>query len=137
MADHLPRFLARLETEASASLPAFVVTELERFTTCGDFDFGFLRVGCRLCGKELRVPFSCKARGVCPSCLGRRMGESAALMVDHRLPAVPYRQWVLSFSGGLATRLGYDRQLLSGVCERFAHRAMQAVRIVTKLVLSS
>ncbi len=34
-------------------------------------------------------PFACKSRGVCPSCMGRRMGETAALLVDHRLPAVP------------------------------------------------
>ncbi len=35
------------------------------------------------------------------------MCESAALLVEHRLPAVPWRQWVLSFEGPLAVRLGY------------------------------
>ncbi len=29
-------------------------------------------------------------------CMGRRMAEGAALLVDHVLPAVGYRQWVLS-----------------------------------------
>ena len=78
------------------------VAELEGFAGCGDFEKGFLRTACRQCGDELRVPFSCKGRGFCPSCMGRRMAEGAALLVDHVLPKVGYRQWVLSFAGPLA-----------------------------------
>ena len=78
---------------------------LEGFAGCGDFELGFVRTCCRNCGDELRVPFSCKSRGCCPSCMGRRMAEGAALLVDHVLPAVGYRQWVLSFPGPLAVRL--------------------------------
>ncbi len=37
--------------------------------------------------------------------MGRRMAEGAALLVDHPLPAVGYRQWMLSFSGPMAQRL--------------------------------
>jgi hypothetical protein len=44
--------------------------------------------------------------------MGRRMAEGAALLVDHVLPAVGYRQWVLSFPGPMAVRLGYDAPLL-------------------------
>jgi len=44
-------------------------------------------------------------------CVPARMAEGAALLVDHVLPAVGYRQWVLSFSGPLAVRLGYERGL--------------------------
>lgn len=68
----------------------------------------FVRTVCRQCKDELRVPYSCKSRGICPSCMGRRMAEGAALLVDHVLPAVGYRQWVLSFQGPMAVRLGYD-----------------------------
>lgn len=125
--EHLPRFVARLEDEG-LSLPAFVRRELEAFTTCGDFGYGFLHVQCRRCGDSLRVPFSCKGRGFCPSCTGRRMAEAAALAVDHRLPAVPWRQWVLTFEGPMAVRLGYDAELLAFVCQRFATRLMQRLR---------
>jgi hypothetical protein len=45
--------------------------------------------------------------------MGRRMAEGAALLVDHVLPAVGYRQWVLSFPGPMAVRLGYDAPLLT------------------------
>jgi hypothetical protein len=114
-------------------LPGFVCDEIAAFTTCGDFNQGFLVVECRRCGDSLRVPFACKSRGICPSCMGRRMGETAALLVDHRLPAVPWHQWVLSFEGPMAVRLGYYANLLALVCERFAKRVMQAFRRQSKL----
>jgi len=44
------------------------------------------------------------------------------------LPAVGYRQWVLSFEGPLAVRLGYDRVLLAKVAERLARAVMQDMR---------
>jgi len=64
--------------------------------------------------------------------MGRRMAETAALLVEHRLPEVPWRQWVLSFEGPMAMRLGYDRALLGRVCQRFAKRVMQTLRARTK-----
>ena len=78
--------------------------ELAGFGVCGDFEQGFVQTACRTCGDELRVPFSCKGRGFCPSCMSRRMAEGAALLVDHVLPAVGYRQRVLSFEGPMAQR---------------------------------
>ena len=44
------------------------------------------------------------------------------------LPAVGYRQWVLSFEGPKAVRLGYDEVLLAKVAERVARAAMQDMR---------
>jgi hypothetical protein len=52
--------------------------------------------------------------------MGRRMAEGAALLVDHVLPAVGYRQWVLSFPGPMAVRLGYDAPLLAAIAGRLA-----------------
>jgi hypothetical protein len=43
------------------------------------------------CHAEKLVAFSCKRRGFCPSCGGRRMAEAAALLVDEILPRVPIR----------------------------------------------
>jgi len=53
----------------------FVKGEMEGFAGCCDFEFGFVRTCCRTCGDELRVPVSCKSRGCCPSCMGRRMAR--------------------------------------------------------------
>jgi len=81
--EHLDRFLERVEEGSHAPLPDFVQGELRGFAVCGDFSQGFVRTACRRCGDELRVPFPCKGRGFCPSCMGRRMAEGAAL------PATP------------------------------------------------
>jgi hypothetical protein len=39
------------------------------------------------------IAFSCKGRGICPSCNVRRMAETAARLVDHVFPPLPVRQW--------------------------------------------
>ena len=55
----------------------------------------FARVRCDDCGDDYLVAFSCKGRGVCPSCNTRRMAEAAAHLTDHVFPRLPVRQWVL------------------------------------------
>jgi len=127
VAEHLEDFAARAE-DNEAPLPRFAVDELQSMVRCGDFEHGFVRFNCRRCGDELRVPFSCKARGTCPSCMGRRMCETAALWVERLLPTVGYRQWVLSFDGPMAVRLGYDAGLLREVCRVFTARLSQQLR---------
>ena len=49
------------------------------------------------CAHEKLVVFSCKRRGFCPLCGRRRMALTAAHLIDHIIPQVPIRQWVLSF----------------------------------------
>jgi hypothetical protein len=56
--------------------------EFRDFLTCGILAHGFARLRCTECALERLVPFSCKGRGVCPSCGGRRMTEGAARLVD-------------------------------------------------------
>jgi hypothetical protein len=83
---------------------------------CGVLGAGFVRVRCSDCGKEKAVAFSCKGRGFCPSCTGRRMADTAARLVDDVFPVgVPVRQWVLSLPIDLRYRLAYDGKLLTDV----------------------
>ena len=77
-------------------MPAFVVRALRGYLDCGLLERGFCRLKCADCGEELAVAFSCKDREFCPSCVGRRMNDTAAHLVDRVLPDVPVRQWVLS-----------------------------------------
>jgi hypothetical protein len=65
------------------------------YLECGILAHGFARARCEECGHERLIPFSCKGRGVCPSCNARRMCEVAAHLTDHVLPRLPARQWVL------------------------------------------
>jgi hypothetical protein len=93
IAAHLPTFLGRPAGEnGTGGWPAFVRREFEAYLRCGILHHGFLRVRCDRCGDTTVVAFSCKGRGFCPSCGGRRMSELAAHLVDHVVPHVPIRQ---------------------------------------------
>ncbi len=97
IAEHLETFLASLADDPEATgLPAYVQREFYDYLQCGILAHGFLRLGCDTCHKELLVPFSCKRRGFCPSCAGRRMAQTAAHLVEQVIPWVPTRQWVVS-----------------------------------------
>jgi hypothetical protein len=74
---------------------------------------------CFSCGRDELIAFSCKGRGFCPSCGGRRMAESAAHLVDHVLPDVPVRQWVLSLPFEIRYRLAWDGDLIGAVLAVF------------------
>ncbi len=121
--EHLPAFLAEV-AESERSLPGFVKKELEAFLACGRAELGFSRVACAGCGFERLVPWSCKGRGVCPSCVSRRMSDTAAHLVDHVLPRVPVRQWVLSVPPPLRYVMAWDTELCAAVVRIF----MRAVR---------
>src|SRR5215831_2606831 len=97
VADHLETFLASLDADPDArGLPAYVARELYDYVQCGVLAHGFLRLGCDTCHHELLLAFSCKRRGFCPSCAGRRMAQTAAHLVEQVIPWVPTRQWVVS-----------------------------------------
>jgi ribosomal protein S27E len=89
--DNYADFLARFEAEGR-SLSRFLRREFEDYLKCGRLEHGFLRVRCTGCHAEKLVAFSYKRRGFCPSCGARRMVESAALLIDEALPAVPMHQ---------------------------------------------
>ena len=76
LAEHLETFIAQREMDGKG-LPKFVIKELRGFLRCGVIQYGFLRTKCKGCDFERAVPFSCKGRGFCPSCCGKRMAEKA------------------------------------------------------------
>ena len=97
MQEYLLTFEQQWTDQASGrSLPKFVTDELHGFMSCGILGRGFAHLYCKTCREHYAVAFSCKARAVCPSCLGRRMNEGALNLVDHVLPDVPLRQFVLT-----------------------------------------
>ena len=78
IAEYLETFLASCRDDPEATgLPAYVQQEFYDYLRCGILAHGFLRLGCDTCKHELLVPFSCKRRGFCPSCAGRRMAQTA------------------------------------------------------------
>jgi len=105
VSEGLETFLARAR-QHDRCVPFFVERELRAFLECGILAHGFLRVHCDACGHDELVPYSCKGRGFCPSCGGRRMAGTAAHLVDCVLPEVPVRQWRDDPSGRAALPLG-------------------------------
>ena len=60
-----------------AALPSFVRKELEGYLDCGLLCRGFAHLKCEGCGERRLVAFSCKGRGFCPACMGRRMEHAS------------------------------------------------------------
>ena len=104
--------------------PRFVEDEFRAFLGCGFLAGGFARFRCTGCTTERLVAFSCKGRGFCPSCGGRRMAERAAHLVDHVLPDVPVRQWVLTLPHRLRYLLAWRHDLCRRVA-RLLHGAIE------------
>ena len=107
-ARELEAFVAQRRGPEGDGLPAYVEGELRRYLACGILAHGFTRVRCAGCKAERLVAFSCKGRGVCPSCGARRMSDTAARLVERVLPVAPYRQWVLTVPFALRFRLARD-----------------------------
>ena len=114
---HVETFFAQVELETGAGLPQFVKDEFEAFLDCGILAHGFLRLRCGICAKDTFVAFSGKRRGFCPLCGARRMAETAAHLIDHVIPHVPIRQWVMSFSIPLRHLFATHPHLLSPVLQ--------------------
>ena len=70
----LVRALAQEERE----LPRFVLREFDAYLGCRDPAKGVAWLGCPDCDRHRLVLFSCKTRGFCPSCAGRRPGDPSA-----------------------------------------------------------
>lgn len=107
------------------SLPTHVTEEFEAFLKCGILARGFLRVVCGDCKYEKLLAFSCKKRGFCSSCGGRRMAESAAHLIDRVFPRAGIRQWVLSFPMPIRFILAKNPKIQSKVLT-IVHRVIAA-----------
>jgi hypothetical protein len=125
--EQLESFLIRAR-EGDHPVPRFVEQELRAYLACGVLAHGFLRLRCDACQLERLVPFSCKRRGFCPSCGGRRMADTAAHLVDCVLPEVPIRQWVLTLPYSLRYRCAYDAQLTGQVLRAFLRALFAELR---------
>lgn len=114
IAAHAETFIAERETEGNP-LPTRVIKEIRSYLRCGILQYGFVRTVCSSCDFERAVAFSCKGRGFCPSCAGRRSAEAVLHLIDHILPHAAYRQWVITFPHALRYWLARDNKLVSRV----------------------
>jgi hypothetical protein len=86
------------------------------FLDCGLLENGFARVRCGACTAEYLVAFSCKGRGLCPSCAAKRAAELAAFLREEVLEDVGHAQWVFSLPKMVRPYFLYHRPLLGRLC---------------------
>ena len=91
LARELPAYAASMReaSDYGQGMPGFVDKELLGYLDCGLLCRGLARVTCADYRHEMLVAWSCKGRGLCPSCTTRRMNDVAAHLVDRVLPHVP------------------------------------------------
>lgn len=85
------------QSKSENAIPKYVQDEFEDYLGCGILANGFACAFCDNCLREYIIGFSCKGRGICPSCNTRAMAETAASLVENLIPCVPVRQFVISF----------------------------------------
>jgi hypothetical protein len=83
---------------------------------------------CDDCGHDYFVAYSCKGRGVCPSCKTRRMVKTAAHLTDHVFPRLLARQWVLSVPKRLRYYIQRDGAVLYMVLRIFLRVIAQSLQ---------
>ena len=105
-------FVALVEA-SGRNLPKYVTTEFDEYLKCGILAHGFLRLKCADCKAERLVAFSCRSRGFCPSCLGKRQALASEFLMDKILGGLPVRQFVLSFPFELRFLMARDSRLMS------------------------
>jgi hypothetical protein len=82
---------------AEPPVPNYIDKEFKNYLGCGILAKGFACAHCEGCHKDFLIAFSCKGRGICPSCNTRAMVETAANLIENVIPCVPCRQFVISF----------------------------------------
>jgi hypothetical protein len=87
-----------------------------RYLDCGIFERGFARVRCPECATEFLLAFSCKGRGLCPSCGAKRAAEFAAFLRDEVVADVGHAQWVFTVPKLLCPYFMHHRELLGPLC---------------------
>lgn len=119
VSDNLESFLRYTREHYRKPLPRYVEREFRRFIRCGILSFGLTRLRCARCGKDMLVAHSCKGRGICCSCTGRRMAATALHIVRNVLPPCPVRQWVLVVPFPMRRLLAADAKLFGAVVKIF------------------
>lgn len=110
------------------SAPAHVEREFRRYLECGILAHGFARARCDECGHDFLIAYSCKGRGIRPSCNTRLMVETATHLADHVIPRLPVRQWVLSVPKRLRYYLQSDPAVQNVALHIFLSAVEQRLR---------
>ncbi|RIL06880.1 MAG: hypothetical protein DCC75_10480 [Proteobacteria bacterium] len=111
--DELPRVWAERFQSEYGVLRDEVLKTFDEYLNCGLLCHGAARVYCDTCKHSLLVAFSCKKRGICPSCMAKRAVKFAEHLYDNVLLEVPHRHIIFTIPKRLRIYFRYDRGLSS------------------------
>ncbi len=109
--DRLPLVWEERFQHRYGALRKEVLATFDSYLNCGLLSNGAARVYCDNCKHSYLVAFSCKKRGVCPSCLAKRAVKFAEHLYDEVLEKVPHRHLVFSIPKRIRAYMRYDRKL--------------------------
>jgi len=110
----------------ATGVPGLYDAAVASYLDCGLFESGFARVACPECRAEFLVGFSCKGRGLCPSCGAKRAAIFSELLQHKILADVPHAQWVFSVPKMLRPYFLFQRELL-GELARLAYETVREI----------
>lgn len=93
---HFESWQANYQLNHNEVLPGYIQNTFRAYLKCGILAYGFARARCAGCGNEKIIAFSCRSKGLCPSCCSKYMANAAMHLSEEVLPLVPIRQYVLS-----------------------------------------
>jgi len=103
-----------------------VLGTFDEYLNCGLLQHGAARVYCDTCKHSLLVAFSCKKRGLCPSCNAKRAVKFGEHIYDSVLERVAHRHCGLTLPKRLRVYIRYERSL-NNILFQVAATAVQAV----------
>lgn len=109
--DELPSVWEERFQEIYGVLRDEVLTTFDEYLNCGLLAHGAARVYCDTCKHSLLVAFSCKKRGLCPSCGAKRAVKFGEHLYDSVLERVPHRHCGFTLPKRLRVYFRYDRSL--------------------------
>jgi len=126
----IPPFLAEAQDADPLGwgVPTWMERNFRSCLRCGILAHGFTRVRCSDGEHDRLLAFSCKGRGVCPSCNARRMAEVAAHLTAEVIPPHSVRQWVLSVPKRLRPLLHQALEVASAMMGIFLRALRSALR---------
>ena len=92
-----------------------VKTSLSAYLDCGILCHGAVRAHCSNCKHSILISFSCKQRGLCPSCSAKRAVIFAEHLHGEVLEEVAHRHVVFSLPKRLRIYLKFNRKLGSAI----------------------
>jgi len=90
-----------------------VLEVFDAYLNCGILRHGCARAVCEDCEHSVLIAFSCKKRGVCPSCAAKRAHIFAENLHQNVLLPYPHKHAVFTIPVRLRIYFKYDRELNS------------------------